>query len=1070
MFDSLIRLPLTRKALVLAGALVLLGAGAVAWTRLPIDAFPDVSNTQVMILTEAPGLAPGEVERLVTWPIEVEMAGLPQVRQVRSLSKSGFSQVVVIFEDDAETYFTREVVFQRLAAARERLPTGIKPEMGPISTGLGEIYQYVLEAGFACAEHPEEWRREPGACGLCGKPLAAGGQDLVELRALQDFLVAPRLRKLPGVNEVNSFGGFVRQVHVLPDPDRLLDLGISLGEVIEALEAGNANAGGSFLVKDQEQVNLVSRGLARDLEDLRRIVLFAEDGTPVFLGDVAGVGPGTQTRNGVVTRDGRGEVVIGMAIMLKGANSKIVVDRVKAEVEEIRRTLPPGVAITPFYDRTDLIRACVRTVGDALWQGALLVVAVLFLVLFDLRAALTVAASLPVTAAVAFLIMGARDVTANLMSLGGLSIAVGMVVDGAIVVTENIARHLGEKGADPRSRSEIALEAVREVARPVLFGTLIILIVFLPLFTLESMEGRMFKPLALTMCFALLGSLVASLVVVPPLAAMLVRRRAGPSADNPIVRGIRRAYRPVLDLAVRGRFVTLLLALLALGGAAALVPGIGTEFLPALDEGAIAINVVRLPTASVDGSAKQCAEIERRLLAKFKEIETVVSKTGRAEISEDPMGPEQSDIFVMLRPKETWPPGRTKAGLVQAIREELEGFPGISPAFSQPIALRVNELVSGIKSDVAIRVFGEEMEVLRAVAERIAPVLSGIRGARDIKIEQVSGFSEIAIDLDRAEMARHMVNVADVNLLVEAGVGGKIVSTFHEGQRRSDILVRYPEAVRRSIPDLENLLVPSPLGYRVPLGDIARIAEVSVPAQISREDGNRRLVVEVNVLGRDVGSFVAEAKEKLASLERGLPQGYRLGWGGQFENQARAMARLRLVVPVALLLIFFLLYTSLGSVRSALLVLVNLPFALVGGIAAIRLFHINLSVSAAIGFIALLGVAVQNGLTLVTFLDQLRAAGRPVGEAVREACLLRVRPILMTTLTTLLGLLPMLASTGPGSEVQKPLVAVVFGGLASSLVLTLVILPVLYGIVHGRREAPPAARRPTGCWAGARPL
>ncbi|MHC4548872.1 MAG: efflux RND transporter permease subunit [Planctomycetota bacterium] len=1057
MLDTILRFALQQKLLVLLAAAILVGAGVVAWNRLPIDAFPDVSNTQVMVLTNAPGLTPSEVERLITFPIEIEMAGLPDVRQVRSLSKAGLSQVVVIFEDHVETYFTRELVFQRLAQAREKLPEGFEPEMGPISTGLGEIYQYLLEAGWYCPEHVRRWSRVPGRCEACSRELVQREKDLTELRTIQDWMVAPQLRRLPGINEVNSFGGFVKQYHVVPDPAKLLKYEIPLRELIEVVEANNANAGGSFIVKDWEQVNIVAKGLVKDASDIERIVLKAKDGTPVYLRDVAEVRVGHQTRNGAVTKDGEGEAVIGMAIMLKGSNSKIVVERVKEEIPTIRKSLPPGVEITPFYDRTDLIQACIRTVSDALGQGVLLVVAVLFLLLWDLRAALVVAASLPVTAATAFLIMDWQGVTANLMSLGGLAIAIGMVVDGAIVVTENIARHMSDQAEADLSRTQIALGAVREVARPVFFAILIILLVFLPLFTLESMEGKMFKPLALTICFALVGSLVASLIVVPVLGGLVVKRRRAGGSGNPLVRAIQAIYRPALELALRGRWTTVAVAAAVMVGAFSLLPRIGTEFLPALDEGAVAINVVRLPTASVAGSARQCTEIERRLRARFPEITTVVSKTGRAEIAEDPMGPEQSDIFIMLKPSGEWKTGRTKQDLIEAIRGELDRIPGINPAFSQPIALRVNELISGIKSDVAIKVFGEEMDLLRATAERIAPILSTVRGARDIKIEQVSGFSELAVEMDREAMARHRVNAADINLLIEAAVGGAVASTVFEGQQRFDIVVRYPVEARDRVDRIERLLVLSPHGYRVPLGELVTIREVSVPAQISREDAHRRLIVETNVRGRDIGSFVAEAQVKLAEVERDLPQGYRLTWGGEFENQQRAMARLRVVVPIALLLIFIMLFSSLGSLKSAVLVLVNLPFALVGGIVAIWLLDINLSVPASIGFIALLGLAVENGLVLVSFFDQLKAQGKRVREVIVEACLLRVRPLTMTTLTTLLGLLPLLYATGSGSEIQKPLVAVVFGGLVSSLALTLIILPVLYGLWNGLK---PEAARP----------
>jgi cobalt-zinc-cadmium resistance protein CzcA len=1001
-----------------------------------------------MILTEAPGLTPTEVERLVTFPIEIDMGGLPDIRQVRSLSKTGLSQVVVIFEDYVDTYFARQVVFERLEQVTDQLPEGIEPELGPISTGLGEIYQYVLEAGYYCPTHKQVWSKTEGKCTKCSADLVKSKYSLMDLRTIQDWIVSPQLRRLAGVNEVNSFGGFVKQYHVIPDPALLLKYGISLKDIIEALQANNANAPGSFIVRDWEQINVVSKGLAQGIPDIERIVLKAEKGTPVYLRDVAEIRIGHQTRNGVVTKDGQGEAVCGMVIMLKGSNSKHVVDRVRAEIPEIQKSLPAGVRISPFYDRTSLIQACIRTVSTALGQGIIFIILVLFIVLWDIRAALTVAISLPLTAAAAFILMGQQGVTANLMSLGGLVIAIGMIVDGAIVITENIARHMQDKANSDKSRIAIAIKAVQEVAQPVMFAILIIVVVFLPLFTLQAMEGKMFKPLALTICFALVGSLVVSLTIVPVLGSLVIKRSAAQSQENLLIRIIHSIYKPILSLAMRGRWITIAVAGALMVGAFSVLPGIGTEFLPPLDEGALAINVVRLSTASTEGSAKQASEIERRLLAKFPEIATVVSKTGRAEIAEDPMGPEQTDLLIMLKPGYETIPGRTKEQIVQAMNEELSAFPGIRLAFSQPIALRVNELISGIKSDVAIKIFGDNIDVLISVAERIAPVLAGIEGAEDIKIEQVSGFSQIEIQPDREVMARHMINIEDINLLVETAVGGKVATTVFEGQRRFAVQVRFPADTRADIDVIKQLLVPSPLGYNVPLEELVKIDEVDVPAQISREDSRRRLIVECNVRGRDIGSFVEEAKQKLNNLEAGLPAGCRLAWGGQFENQQRAMARLKVLVPIVLLLVFIMLFSSLNSIKSSILILTNLPFAVVGGIMTIYLLKINLSVAASIGFIALLGVAVENGLVLVSFFDQLRKRGKKVHDAVFEGCRLRVRPLMMTTLTTLMGLLPMLYATGSGSEIQQPLVAVIFGGLITSLALTLIILPVLYVLVN----------------------
>ena len=1048
MFDKLLHFILHQRLFIVLVSIILLAAGIIAWTHLPIDAFPDVTNQQVMILTEAPGLTPEEVERLITFPIEIDMGGLPDVRQVRSLSKTGLSQVVVIFEDHVDIYFARRVVFERLAQVASKLPEGVEPELGPISTGLGEIYQYVLEAGYYCPAHERFWSRTEGKCQECGTALVKSQHSLMDLRTIQNWAVSPQLRRLAGVTEINSFGGFVKQYHVIPDPALLLKYGISIKDILEALEANNANAPGSFIVRDWEQINVVSKGLFQGIPDIEKIALKAEKGTPVYLKDVADVQIGHQTRNGVVTKDGQGEVVCGMVIMLKGSNSKHVVNRVRAEILEIQKSLPAGVRISPFYDRTSLIQACIRTVSSALGQGTIFVVLVLFIVLWDIRAALTVAVSLPLVTAVTFLLMGWQGVTANLMSLGGLVIAIGMVVDCPIVVTENIARHMREKADSNASRLPIALEATREVARPVIFAILIIVIVFVPLFTLEAMEGKMFKPLALTMCFALLGELVVALTIVPVLGSLVIKRSGSQTRKNLLLRIIHRVYTPVLSLAIRGRWITIAIAITIMVVAFSVLPRIGTEFLPPLDEGALAINIVRLPTAGLEGAAKQSSQIERRLLDRFPEIATVVSKTGRAEIAEDPMGPEQTDLLIMFKPDYESLAGRSKEEIVEAIEEELVAFPGIRPAFSQPIALRVNELISGIKSDVAIKIFGDDIDVLVATAEKMAPVLGSIEGAEDVKIEQVSGFSQIEIQMNREAMARHRVNIEDINLLVEAAIGGKIATTVFEGQKRFDVQVRFPIEHRADINVIKQLLVPSPLGYNIPLGEMVTVSEVEVPTQISREDFQRRIIVECNVRGRDIGGFVAEAKQRLAEVENILPEGYGLTWGGQFENQQRAMARLKVVVPITTFLIFIMLFISLNSLKSAILIFTNLPFAVVGGIMAIYLLKIHLSVAASIGFIALLGVAVENGLVLVSFFDQLRKGGKRVYDAVFEACRLRVRPLIMTTLTTLVGLLPMLYATGSGSEIQQPLVAVIFGGLISSLCLTLIILPVLYIILN----------------------
>jgi len=1023
MFDNLIRFILTQRLLVIMAFVVLTVTGVLAWTTLPIDAFPDVTNVQVMVLSEAAGLASVDVEQRVTFPVELAMQGLPDVRQVRSMSKAGLSQVIVVFEDDVDIYFARQLVFERLQAAREQLPEGVEPEMGPISTGLGEIYQYTVESA----------RRSP-----------------MELRTIQDWLIAPQLRSIPGVNEVNSFGGFVKQYQVLVDPARLLKYRLTLQDVLDGLRKNNANAGGNFITKGWEQAYVRSVGMVETVEDIENIVLQAKDGTPVFVKDVAEVEIGPQTRQGAVTKDGRGEVVAGMAIMLRGSNSKIVVDSVKKAIPSIQASLPKDVHISPFYDRTALIQACIETVAKALREGGLFVVIVLFLLLGNFRGAIIVALSLPFTAFFTFILMRWQGVTANLMSLGGLAIAIGMVVDGSIVVAENIARHLTERADSGTPRLIVIHEAVREVARPIIFAILIIIIVFVPLFTLEQMEGKMFRPLATTMCFALLGSLVVALTITPVLCSLFLRGHKS-TRDNLSIRLLKRLYLPVLSLALRFRWATLTIAIAVFFATLMLVPLLGTEFLPQLDEGAIAINVVRLPSASLEGSVAVGTAMEQRL-RKFPEVKTIVTKTGRAEISEDPMGPEQNDLMIMLHPEKEWTTGRTKEALVEAIRGELSAVPGVRLSFSQPIALRVNELISGVKSDLAVKLFGPDLNVLKPQADKIAAIIGGIRGAEDVKVEQISGAAQVQVVVDRKSIARYKINLADINELIESAVGGKIATTVIEGQMRFAALVRFPEKDRSNIEALERLLVPSPDGALVPLAQLAQIQEVEGPAQISREKGMRRVVVECNIRGRDMGSFVAEVQRTIQPVAKTLPTGYFIEYGGQFENQQRAMKRLGVVVPVSIALIFLMLFSGLGTIRSALMVFTNLPLALVGGILAMFLLKINLSVSAAIGFIALFGTAVGNGVVLVAFFNQLRQEGLTTAEAVRKGCDLRFRPLLMTALAMLLGLVPMLFASGSGSEIQRPLAAVVLGGLVSSSFLTLVVLPAIYHIVESRRE------------------
>ncbi|MEI8344869.1 MAG: CusA/CzcA family heavy metal efflux RND transporter, partial [Candidatus Omnitrophota bacterium] len=891
---------LRQRFIVIFITLVVIAAGIAAWVKIPIDAYPDVTNEQVMILTQAPGLAPVEVERLISTPLEKEMNGLPKVTMVRSLSKAGLSQVVVVFDDSTDIYFARQIVFERIQTAKEKLPEGFEPELGPISTGLGEIYQYTLEGKSA---------------------------DLTELRTVQDWVIRPQLRSIPGVTEINSFGGFAKQYQVIVDPDRLMKYGLTLQSIAESLSRNNSTAPANYIVKGQEQIVVRGSGMIKSLEDIGSIVLASNKGTPIYVRDIADIQIGHEVRWGAATRDGKGETVIGMAIMLKDANSKTVVDRVKQEIKRIEKRLPGGIKIKPFYDRTELIKACIDTVVKALLEGGVLVILILFLFLGDFRTATVVCLSLPLSALITFIMMKWFGLSANLMSLGGLVIAMGMIVDASIVVAENIFRHLSEKKSFlVRDKAGICLNATTEVARPVFFAILITIITKVPLFALQAVEGKMFKPMAFTLIFAMAGSLLISFTIVPVIASYFIKGSTK-DEDNAIIRLIKKLYLPLLHKAMQFKKATAFFALLLFIMSIILFRFVGTEFLPYMDEGSIALNIVKFPTVSLEESKRIGDRVEKMLL-EFPEVETVVTKTGRAEIAEDPMGPEQNDAFIMLKPKKYWK-AKSKMELIAQMDAKLAQIPGIRLTFSQPIALRVNELISGIKSDVAIKIFGYDLELLAEKAEEIEHIIGGVRGAKDIKVEQVAGFLQLDIEIDRAAIARYGINVSDVNEIIETAIGGKAATTIYEEDRRFNLVVRFPESRRNSEQAIGNILVASPHGQRVPLGQLAKIRLVEAPNQISRENGMRRVVIEANVRGRDIGSFIAEAQRKISKVEKSLPSGYFIDWGGQFENQRRAMKTLSVVVPIVMLIIFILLFSTFGSFKPAILVILNLPFALV---------------------------------------------------------------------------------------------------------------------------------------------
>jgi len=1035
MINAILNFSVRQRVLVLLATVIFAGFGVLAVKQIPIDAFPDVTNVQVQVLATAGGMSPPDMEKLVTRPIEVELAGLPKLTEVRSVSKIGLSVITVVFEDSVNDYFARQLVFERLQGARGKLPAGVEVQLGPISTGLGEIFQYTLVSKNK-------------------------KYDATELRTIQQYIVRPILRTVPGVTDVNSFGGLVKQYQALIKPDRLTSYGITLQQVFEALEKNNSNASGNFIDHDSEQFIVRGLGQVKDIKDIENIIVATHEHVPIYVRDVADVVIGAELRQGAVTANGEGEVVAGIVLMLKGASGRDVVNAVKEKLPEIRKALPPGVELVPFYDRTDLVMKAIHTVTKALLEGAIFVLIILIVLLADVRSALIVTLVLPLAALFAFIMMRWYGLSANLMSLGGLAIGIGMVVDGAVVMVENIHRHLTEKSDEVRhehaGKVETVLYAAKEVGRPIVFGIFIIILVFLPLFTLEGFEGKMFSPLAFTISFALLGSLILSLTLVPMLCTVILKQ-VPHERDPTHIRWLKQIYLGMLKPCVRQPLLVVVPAVLALAGAFALVPRIGTEFLPTLDEGAISVKLQRLPSISLPQSLAISGRVEK-VIKQFPEVLDVVSRTGRADIASDPEGVEASDITVTLKPRDQWTTAKTKQELVEKIREAVAEVPGVSASFTQPIALRVDELVSGVKSSIGIKIFGEDLDVLKEKGEAVARILAKVPGAADINVEKVSGLAYLQIEINRDKLARYGINVSDVQEVVETAIGGKEATRVYEGQKVFGLAVRFPEPARNDVSSISEILIASPQGALIPLGQLARVYVTEGPAQISREMAQRRIVVECNVTGRDIGGFVKEAQRKIDALK--LPPGYYLTWGGQFENQQRAMRRFSIVIPITIAAIFLLLFGSFNSVKQALLVLLNIPFALIGGILALQIGQFNMSVSASVGFIALFGVAVLNGVVMVSYFNELRREGIAVELAVIKGAVLRLRPVLITASVAALGLVPMLFATGPGSEIQKPLAAVVIGGLISSTLLTLFMLPTLYRVFERSAEITRAEHLP----------
>ena len=1020
MIAALIRFALVQRLMILLLAVAVTIGGLWAFRSLPIDAFPDISSPQVMVVVKAPGMAPEEVEARISFPIEMEMQGMPRQTVLRSTTKYALASIVIDFEDGTDIYWARTQVAERLNQVWSSLPAGVSGGLAPITTPLGEAYMYRI---------------------------VGPGYSNQELRSLQDWVIRPRLRTVDGAADVNSLGGEVRAFEVVPDPQRLAVLGLGLDELEQALEKNNRNAGGDRISRGEEMLLVRTVGQLRNAEDIGNVAVTTRAGTPVRIKDVANVRLGALTRYGAVTANGEGEAVTGLVLLRKGANSRTLVEGVKREIEAIKQTLPQGVQIVPFYDRTELINAAVWTVELALGEAVVLVLVVLVVLLGNLRAALTVALILPLSVLTTFALMRLFGVSANLMSLGGLAIAIGILVDAAVVVVENV--HMQLSHAPPgTSRQHLVYRATLEVATPVISGVLIIIIVFLPLFSLTGLEGKLFTPLAVAISFALLSSLLLSLTAIPVLASFLMR--GGQHADDRLLAAIKRVYLPVMRRVLHHRAQAVGAALAALAVATVLFFFIGREFMPVMDEGSTVIIIEKASSVSLERSLAMDQPIHQALM-ELAPVTGVVSRTGADELRLDPMGLYQTDNFILTRPRNEW--GMSLAAFQKQLREKLERFKDweLDIAFTQPIDMRTSEMLTGVRAAMAIKLFGDDLAVLEEKSRQIEAIVTRIPGAVDIFRGRLSGQKYLRLDIRQPDSARYAIRTEDINRMIETAVGGKIVTEIIEGNRRSPVLLRYPEAARSSPQALGRLLIETPAGAKVPLTLLADLKEVDGPVQITRESAKRQVVVQSNVEGRDVVGFVDEVR---AAIEREvqLAPGYHITYGGQFENEQRAAKRLSLVVPVSIALIFLMLFTTFRSVRQAGLIILNIPFAMIGGVVSLFFSGLYLSVPASVGFITLFGVAVLNGVVMVTYFNQLRAAGRTVLQAVEEGAVRRLRPVLLTALIASFGLVPMLAATGPGSELQRPLAVVVIGGLFTSTLLTLLLLPTLYAWFESRAE------------------
>ena len=1045
MFERLIQFAIEQRIIVLLAVLLMAGLGIASYQKLPIDAVPDITNVQVQINTGAAGFSPLETEQRTTFPIETAMAGLPALEQTRSLSRSGLSQVTVIFKDGTDLFFARQLVNERLQIAKEQLPEGAEAVMGPISTGLGEIFLWTVEA-------------KEGALKDDGTAYTP-----TDLRVIQDWIIKPQLRNVPGVAEINTIGGFAKEYQIAPDPKRLAAYKLTLTDLVTALERNNANVGAGYIERSGEQLLIRAPGQVASTEDIANIVMANVDGTPIRVKNVATVEIGRELRSGAATENGR-EVVLGTVFMLIGENSRTVSQAVASKLEQINKSLPQGVIAVPVYDRTHLVDKAIATVKKNLIEGAILVIAILFLFLGNIRAALITAMVIPLSMLFTFTGMFSNKVSANLMSLGALDF--GIIVDGAVVIVENTLRRLAHaqqhhgRLLTRAERFKEVFAAAKEARRPLIFGQLIIMVVYLPIFALSGVEGKMFHPMAFTVVIALLGAMLLSVTFVPAAIALFVTGKVK-EEEGAVMRGARRVYAPALAWVMSHRAVAVGAALGVIVLSGVLTSRMGSEFVPSLSEGDFALQALRVPGTSLTQSVDMQQRLETLILAKVPEVERVFARTGTAEIASDPMPPNISDSYVMLKPKDQWPdPGKSRETLMAELQAAAATLPGSNYELSQPIQLRFNELISGVRSDVAVKVFGDDMDVLNATAAKIAAAMQKVNGASEVKVEQTTGLPVLTINIDRDKAARYGLNVGDVQDTIAVAVGGRKAGTLYEGDRRFDMVVRLSDAMRKDIDGLSALLIPVPalsgaanqIGF-IALQDVASLDLVLGPNQVSRENGKRLVIVSANVRGRDIGSFVSEAGEVI-ERDVQVPAGYWTSWGGQFEQLQSAAKRLQIVVPVALLLVFGLLFMMFNNLKDGLLVFTGIPFALTGGVMALWLRDIPLSISAGVGFIALSGVAVLNGLVMIAFIRNLREEGRSLSDAIHEGALTRLRPVLMTALVASLGFIPMALATGTGAEVQRPLATVVIGGILSSTILTLLILPALYQLAHRRDEEP----------------